>query len=104
MKKTKAFTLVEVLVVIVILALLALLIIPNITKYTEKAKDKYNDSLKDELLLAGKDFYTNNRSRIPTSISPYLNDYVSLKELASQNYISKEFLDKNKNNCMPKVT
>ena len=100
MKKTKAFTLVEVLVVIVILALLALLIIPNITKYTEKAKDKYNDSLKDELLLAGKDFYTNNRSRIPTSISPYLNDYVSLKELASQNYISKEFLDKNKNNCM----
>ena len=102
MKKTKAFTLVEVLVVIVILALLALLIIPNITKYTEKAKDKYNDSLKDELLLAGKDFYTNNRSRIPTSISPYLNDYVSLKELASQNYISKEFLDKNKNNCMDK--
>ncbi len=100
MKKTKAFTLVEVLVVIVVLALLALLIIPNITKYTEKAKDKYNDSLKDELLLAGKDFYTNNRSRIPTSISPYLNDYVSLKELASQNYISKEFLDKNKNNCM----
>ena len=100
MKKSKAFTLVEVLVVIVILALLALLIIPNITKYTEKAKDKYNDSLKDELLLAGKDFYTNNRSRIPTSISPYLNDYVSLKELASQNYISKEFLDKNKNNCM----
>ena len=100
MTKTKAFTLVEVLVVIVILALLALLIIPNITKYTEKAKDKYNDSLKDELLLAGKDFYTNNRSRIPTSISPYLNDYVSLKELASQNYISKEFLDKNKNNCM----
>lgn len=100
MKKSKAFTLVEVLVVIVILALLALLIIPNITKYTEKAKDKYNDSLKDELLLAGKDFYTNNRSRIPTSISPYLNDYVSLKELASQNYITKEFLDKNKNSCM----
>ena len=65
-QKTNGFTLVEVLVVIVILAIISMTILEGITKYMNTAKEEYNNQLKQQLLVSGKNFYSENKKRIPS--------------------------------------
>ena len=99
-KNNKAFTIVEVLAVVVIIAILAGVTIPGISKYVSSSKERYDDSLNDQALVAGKDFYTDHKSRIPNTNSTKMTDVVTFKELASLKYLSKNFVDSDGRDCM----
>ena len=94
----KAFTLVEVLAVVAILAILATLIIPSVTKYLKGGKEDYDENLKKQLILVAKNYYAENRDRLPKN-SGSISSYVTLKELISLKYTSKDFIDSKGNNC-----
>ncbi|MGM9878832.1 MAG: prepilin-type N-terminal cleavage/methylation domain-containing protein [Bacilli bacterium] len=85
----KGFTMVEVLVVVAIIAVLATTIIPIVSNYIQKGKDDYNEKLKKQLLVSGKDYFTNNKVKLPvkTYLGTYKDgkdySYVSLSELLS---------------------
>lgn len=99
-KNNKAFTIVEVLAVVVIIAILAGVTIPGISKYVSNSKERYDDFLNDQALVAGKDFYTDHKSRIPNTNSTKMTDVVTFKELASLKYLSKNFVDSDGRDCM----
>ena len=101
-QKTNGFTLVEVLVVIVILAILSMTIIEGITKYMDTAKEEYNHQLKQQLLASGKNFYSENKKRIPSKTNYQKTDIVTLSELATKKYTTKEFKDSQGNSCTEK--
>lgn len=94
----KAFTLVEVLAVVAILAILATLIIPSVTKYLKGGKEDYDENLKKQLILVAKNYYAENRDRLP-KVNGNISSYVTLKELISLKYTSKDFIDSKGNNC-----
>ena len=105
-KKKKGFTMVEVLIAIVILAVLTVVVIPMVSKYVTEGKDKYNEKLKTQLLLSGKEYYSNNKSKLPTR--DYRGLYkqksystVSLPEIQTNNLISKDFVDSEGRSCSP---
>ena len=101
----KGFTMVEVLIVVAIIAVLAVTIIPMISKYMQQGKDDYNQKLKNQLLVSGKEYYTNNKDKLP--VKNYLGvykdgkdySYISLPEMQSENYISKDFVDSDGREC-----
>lgn len=104
MDKKKAFTLVEMLVVLGILAALVVTVIPMVANYLKSGKDDYNDKLKSQLLLSGKSYYSDNKDKLPVKIGlMYKNkkdyDVVSLPEMQSMNYVSKDFIDSEGNGC-----
>ncbi len=101
MKKIKrsGFTLVEVLGALVIISILATLVIPKITEYMANAKQRYNEQLKGELLLAGKSYYADNKAELPTIKTPQKFNYVTVPTMTSNNYITKDFVDSNGNDC-----
>ena len=97
----KGFTLVEVLAVVIILSVLSIMVIPNVSEYVAQGKDEYNKSLKKTLTLAGKNFYSDNRMRIPKPVG-VVTDFVTANELSSQNYLTGSFVDSDKNDCKSK--
>lgn len=101
MKNRYGFTLVEVLAVIVIISILSVLVIPNVTQYVAEGKDEFNKSLKHTLILAGKNFYADNKVRIPKKVGK-ITDFVTASELASKNYLTGTFVDSDKNECTSK--
>lgn len=94
----KAFTLVEILAVVAILAILATLVIPSVTKYLKGGKEDYDENLKKQLILVAKNYYAENRDRLPKKDGS-ISSYVTLKELISLKYTSKDFIDSKGNNC-----
>ncbi len=101
----KGFTMVEILVTVAIIAVLAGIAIPLVTSYIQNGKNEYNEKLKDQLLISGKEYFTDNRQKLPvkyyTGIYKDGKDYsyVSLPEMQSNNYVSKEFIDADGNEC-----
>lgn len=97
LKKHKGFTLVELLAVIVIISILSFAIIPSISKYMERGKDDYNVKLEDSFLLAGKNYFADNSSKIPK----YENgaSRVTLGELESLGLVSGDFYDSDGAKC-----
>lgn len=104
-KDKKGFTMIEVLIVVAIIAVLAITIIPMISNYIQKGKDDYNAKLKNQLLVSGKEYYTNNKEKLPVKnyLGVYKNNkdysYVALPEMQSGNYVSKDFVDADKREC-----
>ena len=96
---------VEVLIVVAIIAVLAITIIPMVSNYIQKGKDDYNEKLKNQLLVSGKEYYTNNKVKLPVKnyLGVYKNNkdysYVALPEMQSGNYVSKDFVDADKREC-----
>jgi len=99
MNNKKGFTLVEVLGVIVILGILALLVTNGIMGYFEEGKKTYNDKVKDQLMIAGKNYFSNNRYLLPTEVTDKKYAYVTVPEMQSNNYIKNEFLDSEGRKC-----
>lgn len=64
----RAFTLVEMLVVVGIIAALMVTVIPMVSKYIKDGKNDYNEKLKSQLLLSGKDYYSNNKDKLPVKV------------------------------------
>ncbi|MGM9878889.1 MAG: type II secretion system protein [Bacilli bacterium] len=96
-KTKKGFTLVEILVVIVILSILAIGVIAIITNYMDAGKEKYDESLESEFLLAGQSYFANNKDKIPTRETE--SNVVYLSELMSLNFVNGEFVDSKGNVC-----
>ena len=101
MRNRDGFTLVEVLAVVIILSVLSIMVIPNVSEYVAQGKDEYNKSLKKTLTLAGKNFYSDNKVRIPKPVG-VVTDFVTANELSSQNYLTGSFVDSDKNDCKSK--
>lgn len=108
MKDKKGFTLIEVLAVIVILAVIAGLIIPNIKRYKDKGNKEYYDKLKDNIVLAVKDYYSNHPEELPrgqvtdvdgVEVRLYKTE-LSLQNLINNNYLTNEVVDTDDNSCV----
>lgn len=108
MKNKKGFTLIEVLAVIVILAVIAGLIIPNIKRYKDKGNKEYYNNLKDNIVLAVKDYYSNHPEELPRGqIVGDGNDRVrvsitelNVNDLISNNYLTNEIVDTQGKSCV----
>lgn len=98
-QKTNGFTIIEVLIVIVIIAILSVITVAGITKYMNTSREEYNKQLKQQLLVSGKNFYSENKQRIPNKTNYQKTDVVTLSELTTKNYITKEFKDSQGNSC-----
>lgn len=98
----KGFTIVEILAAVVILGILSAVIVPNISSYVSMSKDEYNKDVKKQMLLAGKNFYSENTERLPRDTGTKTLDYVSVQELSTLRYLDNEFVDADDNSCMDK--
>ena len=94
----KAFTIIELLGVIVILGALATIIMPSVSKYINAGKTEYDKSLAEELLLAGKNYYSENRINLPKT--PGEISYITAKEMLSLNLISQETINSKNQDCL----
>lgn len=101
MKKVgkKGFSMIEVLIVIAIIAVLAGTVIPIVSRYIEKGKNDYNEKLSNQLLVSGKNYYSDNKSLLPGPVLGSNYAFVTVPEMQSKNYISKDFVDADKNDC-----
>ena len=66
--KNKAFTMVELLVTIIILGLLTTLVITSIVSILDKSHKEYYNSQENMLVLAGRDYFADYRSKLPKEI------------------------------------
>ena len=98
--KRKGFTIVEVLAAVVIIAILSVVVVPNISGYIALSKDEYNKNVKKQMILSGKNYYSENQARLPRNISIKTMDYIAVQELATLKYINNEFIDADDNSCM----
>lgn len=112
-RNKKGFTLIEVLAVIIILAVIAGLIIPNIKRYRDRGNKEYYDKLKDNVILAAKDYFSNHPEELPRgqmgeekdvegnthSVLIY-NMILDANKLVDGNYLTNQVADENGNNCI----
>ena len=96
MKKGKGFTIIELLGVLAIIAILALVIIPAVMRYIQKGKDEYNEGIKEQLVLAAKDRYSEGRA---TVVKTNVYDYVTAGQLSTEGYLKEELVDSEGNSC-----
>lgn len=103
LKQKKGFTIVELLAVIVIIAVLATLVITSVIGYRENAKEEYMNTLKNQLALAAKSYYSDNPKELPRGQIEgdykLYNTSVMASELAVNNYFTNELVDDNGNSC-----
>ena len=90
----KGFTIVELLTVITILALLGTVGIISYNAIMNKVKVKYYKTIENNLLLAGSDYFSNNRSERP--IDAY--NMVDINNLIEDKYI-EQIVDYEGNAC-----
>ena len=96
MKKNKGFTLVELLVTIVIIGLLVTIGYIGSRTILERANNSYYHNQEDMLLLAGREYFADNRSELPKEVSETAS--VTLETLIEQKYIDP-IKDRNDNDC-----
>lgn len=95
--KIKAFTIIELLGVIVIIGALATIIMPSVSKYINAGKTEYDKALEEELLLAGKNYYSDNRINLPKKAGE--TSYITAKEMLSLNLITQETINSKNQDC-----
>ena len=81
----KGFTLVELLATIVILGLLVTLGYISVRAILDRANEKYYKTQENMLILTGKDYFADYRSKLPEQIGE--TAYVTLKKLIEENNI-----------------
>jgi len=85
MRNNKGFTMVELLVVVVILGVIATIAIAGIRGVLNRTKESYLDNQNKMVVLAGKTYYSDHRSKLPKVIGPIHE--VSLQTLIDLKYI-----------------
>jgi len=85
MRNNKGFTMVELLVVVVILGVIATIAITGIRGVLNRTKGSYLDNQNKMVVLAGKTYYSDHRSKLPKVIGPIHE--VSLQTLIDLKYI-----------------
>ncbi|MFA5603059.1 MAG: type II secretion system protein, partial [Bacilli bacterium] len=95
-KKSKAFTLIELVAVIIILGITLLVAVPMVTRAVRKSKLELMASQENTLKLIGKDYFLSNREALPKEIGEASS--VSIKTLIKEGY-TKEVKDYNKEIC-----
>ncbi len=85
MKKKKGFTIIELLATIIILSLLMVVVIGSIAKILDNTTKKYYSSQESLVTLAGKEYFTDYRSKLPKKIANL--EKVSLQMLVDKKYI-----------------
>ena len=95
----KGFTIIELLVAIMIIAILAVVAVPLITRFIENGREKYYQSLQNELVIMAKNYYTDNRKELPRGQGGIYFKVLTLQELEKANYVTNEVVDTNKNSC-----
>lgn len=96
MKKKKGFTLIEVLIITIILSVVITGIIALISKYLDHGKEVYDNKLEESLLLAGKYYYTKDKTKLPKNGESVV---VTLAELRNWNLVNQDFIDAYGNKC-----
>ena len=92
----KGFTMVELLVTIIILGLLTTLVITSITSILNKSHEEYYNSQENMLVLAGRDYFADYRSKLPKEVGE--TSSVTVETLINEKYIDP-VKDRNENNC-----
>ena len=92
----KGFTMVELLVTIIILGLLTTLVITSIASILDKSHEEYYNSQENMLVLAGRDYFADYRSKLPKEVGE--TSSVTVETLINEKYIDP-VKDRNENNC-----
>ena len=92
----KGFTMVELLVTIIILGLLTTLVITSITSILDKSHREYYESQENMLVLAGRDYFADYRSKLPKEVGE--TSSVTVETLINEKYIDP-VKDRNDNDC-----
>ena len=94
--KNKGFTLIETVAIIIILGIMITLAIVGYSKYVKKSQKDYYAKQEDLVTQAGRDFYNDNRGKLPTELGE--ENCVLLGNLIKNKYIDP-VKDYNKKNC-----
>lgn len=98
MKKIKnGFTFVELLAVITIIGILSLIALPTIEKVTKDSKEKVYQTQLNNIILALKNWASDNKEYLPTSESEALT--ITLGTLKADGYIDYELKNPKTNKC-----
>ena len=92
----KGFTLIEILATVTIIGIVSAVAIGAYSKYQKKAKDNYYVKQEDLLTQAGRDYYNDNRGKLPQTTGQ--ETCVLLDTLILNKYIPP-IVDYNKNAC-----
>ena len=93
LKKSKGFTLMELLAVIVLLSLLTVVVLFSVKSLNERSHRSYYKSQEDMIILAAKDYYADYRSKLPKEIGAI--EQVTLQTLINEKYIDPVYDHKN---------
>lgn len=87
-KKKTGFTLIELLVVIVLVISLLGIGIVSVTKITKKQKENAYEKVKDEVMLAGEQYFVTNEYLFDT-LEEGSSGIITVKSLVEQDYLNK---------------
>ncbi len=99
--KKNGFTLVEILSVIAIIGMFLLIVFPAVSKAIITAQIKYFESQENAILFSGRDYFSEDRSRLPKAEGA--KKAVSLATLVDEGYI-KMIVDNKSRDCNPDQT
>ncbi len=90
--------------VLIIIAILATLAIGGVTRYVNKGKDSYYDSLKNQISLAGKSYYSDNLKERPTGQinengEKVIGEKLYVKDLLDKGYLINDVVGANNEDC-----
>lgn len=101
--KKKGFTIIELLGVVVIISILGGIVVAAIMNYIKEAEVRYNDGVKKQILISGKNYFSDNKSELPNSTydtKAYSKfKAITVSELRSKNYVNKLFSDYEGRDC-----
>ena len=95
--KKNGFTLVELLAVITILGIMSLIAAPTVERITKENKEKIYQTQLDNIVLALKNWATDNKELLPTKKSEVLT--LTLGSLKADGYLEYELKDPKNNKC-----
>ena len=95
-REKKGFTLVEVLVAIAVLGILSSIAIVGVQSVMRSGRDKYYKNLREMIISAAKEYYSDNKSELPIDIDD--DTSVKLQKLIDEKYID-DIKDADGKNC-----